>query len=187
MKKIYLVIFIAVLILITTLFISGYNKLIKLDEEIDNAYHTIESRLQERNDRITQIVASVSGLEEHEKAIYDRIMNARIAYQNAKTTEDLIEADAAQVSALSGLLVVVEDNPNLTASQGFRDLIAEISTMESKLFVARKDYNDAVLKYNNQVRRFPTLLYLRMFDFPKAYSYWKMNNGANEIPQIDFN
>lgn len=185
-KKIVLGIIIAIILILTFSFIRGYNKLVGLDETIDRNYHEIENRLQQRSDKIAQIVASVSGLEEHEKAIYDRIMAARMAYQNAKSTEDLIEADAAQASAFSSFLVVVEDNPNLVAQAGFLTLMDEISLTEASLFVSRRDYNEAVLKYNNQVRRFPYMLYQSMFNFQKSYTYWKMNDGASEVPNIDF-
>ncbi len=167
--------------------ISGYNRLVNLDTEIDEKYSDIGIRLQERHDKIGQIVGAVSGLQEHEKTIYNAITSARAAYAAANTMEERIAADAAEAIALSDLLVVVEDNPNITAAAGYYGLIDEISSMESALSVSRRDYNEAVKAYNGAVRRFPGVLYAALFDFQKEYDYWKTNDGVDEVPVIDFN
>jgi LemA protein len=84
------------------------------------------------------------------------------------------------------LLVVVEDNPLITANAGYYALIDEISSMESALSVARRDYNEAVQSYNTSVRRFPRVLYASLLGFERNLTYWKMNDGADEVPVIDF-
>ncbi|HPG42829.1 MAG TPA: LemA family protein [Acholeplasmataceae bacterium] len=119
--------------------------------------------------------------------MYNAITAARTAYASAQSMDDLIAADAAEALAFSDLLVVVEDNPNITATGGYYALIDEISSMESALSVARRDYNEAVQDYNAAVRRFPRVLYASLFGFEKEVEYWKMNDGADEVPVIDFN
>lgn len=169
--------------------ISGYNSLVTLDEDISGKYSQIENRLQERHDKIGQIVASVSGLQEHAESIYTQITQARAAYAQAvaaNDTEAMIEADALEAIALTNLLVVVEDNPLITANAGYYALIDEISAMESALSVARRDYNEAVQSYNTSVRRFPRVLYASLLGFERNLAYWKMNDGADEVPVIDF-
>lgn len=169
--------------------ITGYNALVTLDEDISGKYSQIENRLQERHDKIGQIVASVSGLQEHAETIYNQITSARAAYAAAVAagdTDAMIEADALEAIALTNLLVVVEDNPLITANVGYYALIDEISSMESALSVARRDYNQAVQSYNTSVRRFPRVLYASLFGFERNLPYWKMNDGADEVPVIDF-
>lgn len=166
--------------------ISGYNGLVNLETDIEGKYSDIGVRLQERHDKIGQIVGAVSGLQEHAENIYYAITNARAAYAAADSMDELIAADAAESLALSDLLVVVEQNPNITASAGYYALIDEISSMESALSISRRDYNDAVQSYNSAVRRFPRVLYAPMLGFQKKYDYWKMNDGADEVPTIDF-
>jgi LemA protein len=174
-------------VVIGLMLIFGYNGLVDMDTNIDGKYAQIEVRLQERHDKIGQVLGAVSGLQEHAETIYNAITAARTAYASAQSMDDLIAADAAEALAFSDLLVVVEDNPNITATGGYYALIDEISSMESALSVARRDYNLAVQDYNAAVRRFPRVLYASLFGFEKEVDYWKMNEGADEVPVIDFN
>lgn len=176
-----------VVLILAIMLIAGYNGLVNLDENIEAKYAQVENRLQERHDKIGQILGAVSGLQEHAETIYQAITAARAAYASAQTMEELIAADAAEAVAFTNLLVVVEDNPLITANAGYYALIDEISSMESGLSVARKDYNEAVQSYNAAVRRFPRVLYASLFGFEKKMDYWKMNDGADEVPVIDFN
>ncbi len=171
--------------------IFGYNNLVDLDVDIDGKYAQIEVRLQERHDKIPQIVAAVDGLQEHAESIYNAITSARAAYASAKEAGDmdaLIAADALEALALTDLfaLMVAEDNPNISATSAYLGLIDEISATESALAVARRDYNNAVQAYNASVRRFPRILYASMLGFEKDLPFWKMNDGADEVPEIDF-
>ncbi len=189
MKKIIFGVIAAIIILIGVSLIVGYNNLVDLDENISAKYAQIEVRLQERHDKIGQIVDAVQGLQEHAEAIYNAITAARAAYASAASSGDmdaLIEADAAEAIALADLLAVVEDNPNITATAGYLTLIDEISAMESALAVARRDFNLAVQDYNASVRKFPRVLYAGLFGFEKDLEYWKMNDGADEVPEVEF-
>jgi len=193
MKKTLLLSVLSVFVVIAISFgiglIVGYNNLVDLDEDINSKYAQIEVRLQERHDKIGQIVAAVQGLQEHAEAIYDAITSARAAYASAITGTDIqaiIDADAQEAIALTNLLAVVEDNPLITAGTGYYQLIDEISSMESALAVARRDYNNAVQDYNASVRKFPRVLYAGIFGFEKDLPYWKMNDGADEVPEIVF-
>lgn len=167
----------------------GYNRLVTKDEDINSKYSQIEVRLQERHDKIGQLIATVDGLQEHAETIYNAITEAREAYAEAIAEGDmdaLIDADAQAALALTDVLLVVEDNPLITAGSGYTALMDEISSMESALAVARRDYNEAVQEYNTSVRKFPTVIYAGMFGFEKDLTYWKMNDGADEVPEINF-
>ncbi len=192
MRKIVLMVIGAFVLLLVAFGISiavSYNNLVDLDEDISYNYSQIENRLQERHDKIGQILGAVEGLQEHAETIYDAITAARAAYASASSTGDieaLIAADAQEALALTDLLVVVEDNPLITATSAYNGLIDEISSMESALSVARRDYNIAVQSYNAKVRKFPTVIVAGMFNFDGDLPYWKMNDGADEVPVVDF-
>ncbi|PKK93793.1 MAG: LemA family protein [Tenericutes bacterium HGW-Tenericutes-6] len=175
------------LVIIGISLIVGYNNLVDLDEDIQGKYAEVENRLQERHDKIGQVVDAVDGLQEYALSVYEAITAARAAYNAADSLEELIEADALTAAAFTDLLVVVEDNPNINVSSGYVALIDEISSMESALSVARRDYNESVQDYNASIRRFPRVLYASLFGFERTYEYWKLNDGADEVPVIDFN
>ncbi len=131
----------------------------------------------------------VIGLQEHAETIYEAITDARQAYADAKASgniEDMIEADALEAMSFTDVLIAIEDNPLITAQSGFDTLIAEISSMESALSVARRDYNNSVADYNVGVRKFPAILYASLFGFDREAVCWKMSEGAEEVPVIDF-
>jgi len=166
--------------------ISNYNALVVLREDITAKNSAIELRLQQRHDKIGQLVGAVSGLQDHESEIYQEITDARELYMNAQTTEDLIEADAAESAAISRLLVLVEDNPSLISASAFSILMDEISASENTLAVARRDFNLSVQAYNTSVKTFPKGLYASLFGFAGSVQYWEMDEGAGEVPNIVF-
>lgn len=171
------------------IFINGYNNLVGLDESITSKYAQVENRLQQRHDTITQMVQTVSGLQEHEATIYQMIVDARASYAAAvaaKDLEALAEADALESLAVSQLLAVIEDNPQITVSGSFNNLLDNISSLESTLSVSRRDYNLSVETYNKTVRKFPGVVFASMFNFESNLGYWKIDNGSTEVPNIDF-
>ena len=134
-------------------------------------------------------MGTIEGLQEHAETIYNAIVAARQAYADAIASGDMdaiIEADAAEAVALTDVLLVVEDNPLITAISGYQALIDDIESLESALAVARRDYNEAVQAFNTKARRFPTVLFVTAFGFEKQLEYWKLNDGADEVPVIDF-
>lgn len=181
---IVVVVVIALIILVSV--ISGYNSMVDMRETIDASSSQIEVRLQQRHDKMIQMTAAVEGLEEHAQQIYTIIATARTQYDNASTMDELIEADAAEADALSRLLVVVEDNPDVSATGLYYTYVDEIAATEATLAVARRDYNNSVQEYNTEVKKFPKVMYANMFSFEKTMPYWKMNDGADEIPTVDF-
>ncbi len=169
--------------------VSYYNRLVSLDENINESYAQVYNRLEQRHDTITQMVSTVSGLQEHEQAIYELIVEARTKYLAASASNDvdaLAEADALESQAITQLLVVIEDNPNLTVSSAFNGLLDTIYALESSLSVARRDYNNDVASYNRTVRRFPGNIYKNIYSFESNLSYWRINEGVDEVPNIDF-
>ncbi len=177
------------LVILTLSLVGGYNRLVDLDESLDASYAQVFNRLEQRHDTINQMVATISGLQEHEREIYELIISARLAYADAIKTGDidqLAEADALESIAISQLLVAIEDNPMITVSSAFNGLLDTIYSMESTLSVARRDYNQAVLAYNQNARRFPGLIFVSLFGFESRVAYWKIDEGKTDVPEISF-
>jgi len=178
-----------VLLVIAIILIVGYNSLVDRKEEIVAKESQVLNRLSQRDATIYQLLGAVEGLQEHAENIYEMITDARKAFNDAKAagdTEGMIEADAMEVKAVRELIIVIEDNPNVNATPAFLTLMDKITANENAISVARKDYNDRVAEYNKSVRKFPTILYAKLFGFEADKPYWKMD-GNNEIPKIEFN
>lgn len=179
-----------VVIILGSISIGSYNSLVTVDEDVSLKSSQVVSRLNQRQALIEQLVPTVVGLQEHAENIYDMITAARAAYSAAVDSNDLdgmIEADAAETLAIRQLLVVMESNPeNIYAGEGFINLMQNISGMESAIAYSRWEYNESVADYNKSVRNFPKIIFASMFGFENSKPYWKMNDGADEIPQINF-
>ncbi|MCU0105568.1 LemA family protein [Acholeplasma vituli] len=181
---------IGALVLITGIsLIAGYNSLVKLEESINLKMATVDSRLQERKDKIDQLVDVVEGYTTVEQSIYTMITNARTAYAAAKLSgnpDDMAEAEALEVQAVNALLAIAEDNPEIKSSQVYISLMIEISSMESALSTARLRYNESVASYNSSARQFPRVIFVNLFNFETTKTYWKIDDGATEVPDINF-
>ena len=179
----------AFVLLLGLTFAFTYNSLVKKEVAIDEAYADVISRLNERQATVQQLLGVVSGMAAQEQAIINAITQARSDYNDAATENDLdgmITADNAYVSSITDLLVVVENYPDIASSQGFLDLMVTISGIESALLATRSDYIDAVGDYNKSIRLFPTVIIASMFPFEDSYEYWRLNEGAADIPEINF-
>ncbi|MSZ45979.1 MAG: LemA family protein, partial [Actinobacteria bacterium] len=139
-----LIIVIAALVLIALYAISGYNKLIRLNISVDEAFSQIEVQLKRRSDLIPNLVETVKGYASHEKSALESVVNARARATSATSVTDVAAADGALTQALRGLLAVSEAYPDLKASTNFLSLQEELSTTENKVAFARQFYNDNV-------------------------------------------
>ncbi len=175
----------AVLVIIAFTLIPSYNNFVNREEDIDQAYAQIETQLQRRQDLIPNLVSTVKGYASQEKEVIQSVSDARSKLAGATTVEEQAEADAEVSSALSRLLVVVENYPDLKSNQNFQQLADELAGTENRLAVARKDYNDAVSSYNRSVKRFPGRVTASLFGFDER-DYFKASEGAEEAPIVDF-
>ncbi|MBI5191259.1 MAG: LemA family protein [Nitrospirae bacterium] len=164
---------------------SARNSLVNMDEGITGQWSQVENQLQRRNDLIPNLVSSVKGYAAHEKEIFENIADARARMAGAKTREESIAAANAVSSALSRLLLVVENYPVLKADQTFLRLMDELAGTENRISVERKRYNDAVQQYNAARRRFPTNFIAEIFGFKEA-AYFKVPEEAKAVPKVDF-
>ena len=165
---------------------NSRNAFVNLDEDINRQWAQVENQLQRRNDLIPNLVSTVKGYASHEKGIFESIAAARAKMAGAKTREDTMEGANQMSGALSRLLLVVENYPNLKADQSFNRLMDELSGTENRLAVERKRYNDVVREYNAMRRRFPSNMVAGMFNF-KEIAYFQVPEEAKAVPKVDFN
>jgi LemA protein len=165
---------------------GSYNNMVTMNENIKSQWSQVENQLQRRADLIPNLVATVKGYAIQEQKIYGEIAAARSRLINANGAADKAAANDELTGALSRLLVVVENYPNLKSDANFRQLQDELAGTENRLAVARKDYNDSVRLYNSKIRAFPTVIWARLFGFGPA-EYFQAQEGAKSVPQVDFN
>lgn len=174
-----------IVIIIVMSSISGYNSLVTLAENVDGKWSQVENQLQRRANLIPNLVETVKGFAAQEKTIFTQVAEARSKLAGAQTVNQAAQADQELTGALSRLLAIVENYPQLKSDAIFISLQDELAGTENRLAVARKDYNEAVLVYNAKIKRFPTVLYAGLFGF-EAKEYFQTNEDAKNTPKINF-
>lgn len=187
MKKssIILISVIAIVAIIVIFLVGSYNGLVKKSEAVDTNLSNLDVMLQRRADLIPNLVSTVKGYTSHETEIIDSITDARTKLMNANSVEEKSNANNELSSSLNALMVVVENYPDLKASQNFIQLSDELSGTENRIAVARKDYNDAVKDYNLKVKTFPGNILAGMFGFEQK-QYFEANESSREVPSVNF-
>jgi LemA protein len=173
---------------------SGYNNMVKLDENVKGMWGRVQSDYQRRTDLIPNLVNTVKGAANFEQQTLTNVMEAR-----AKATQVQINADnltpdkiaqfqqaQGQLSSSIGrLLAVVENYPDLKATQNFRDLQAQLEGTENRIKVSRNDFNGAVQTYNSTIRSFPNNIFAGMFGFASK-GYFTAEPGSEKAPEVKF-
>lgn len=187
MKKILgpLAIIVVILVVLGMILVPSYNKFVNLEVNVDESYAQVENQLQRRLDLIPNLVSTVKGYASHEKEVIAQISDARAKLAGARGPEEQATADTELSNALSRLLVVVENYPDLKANQNFTQLMDELAGTENRIAVARQDYNTVVADYNKQTKRFPGRFVASIFGFDEK-EYFKADVAANEAPKVDF-
>ncbi len=187
MKKSTIVWIVIAVVVLVAIFnaVGTYNSMVSSETNVESKFSQIDNNLQRRADLIPNLVSTVKGYASHEKEVLQNIADARSKLVGAQTPAQKAEADTQLSGALSRLLVVVENYPNLKADTQFTRLMDELSGTENRIAVARKDYNDAVQAYNVKIRRFPGSLYASLFGF-KEKEFFKSAPGAEKVPEVKF-
>ncbi|WML48886.1 LemA family protein [Neobacillus sp. PS3-34] len=179
------VIIVGIIVIIAVMLMGSYNGFVNAEEDVNQSYAQIENQLQRRLDLIPNLVKTVKGYAAHEKGVIQSISDARARLAGAKTPQEEATANADLSNALSRLLVVVENYPNLKADAQFTRLMDELAGTENRLAVARRDYNAQVAVYNKKVKRFPGAIIAGMTGFDQK-QYFKADPRAQEAPKVDF-
>lgn len=190
MKKsaIILSVIVGTLVLIVLWGIGTRNSMVSACEDVQNKASRIETQLQRRSDLIPNLVATVKGYSKHEEEVYTAIADARAKLSGAIEKNDIAsvsEANSELDSALSKLLVVVENYPELKANENFIALQDELAGTENRIAKAREDYNDEVKSYNKKIKTFPNSIIANMGGFDEAI-YFEAAEGSKELPKVDF-
>lgn len=172
----------------------GYNSMVGKEEAIDGKWAQVENQYQRRMDLIPNLVETVKGAADFEKGTLESVIEARskatsIQLKSDELTQenlDKFQAAQSQLSgALSRLMMVAEQYPQLQATQAFRDLSVQLEGTENRIAVERMNFNEAVQDYNAYIRKFPNNLTASMFGFEKK-AYFKADQGAKEVPKVSF-
>lgn len=173
----------------------GYNTLVELDETVNQAWAQVENQYQRRADLIPNLVSTVQGYADFEKGVLVEVTELRSKVGQVKiTTDDLSdeekfrkfqEAQDQLSGALSRLLVVAENYPQLKANENFLQLQSQLEGTENRIAVERKKFNEAVQEYNTTVRKFPTVITAKLFGY-KEKQYFKSAPGTEKAPDVNF-
>lgn len=196
MKKttIILISVVAVIAIIILSFISKYNSIVVLEEDVNGQWANVENQYQRRADLIPNLVATVKGYAEHESATLEGVIAARskatqiTVNPDDLTPEKLQEFQAAQgqlSSALGKLLMITENYPDLKANQNFMELQTQLEGTENRISTERTRFNEMAKNYNAVTRRFPTNIVASMFGFEKK-PYFEAEAGSNVAPEVKF-
>ena len=184
-KTTIIVAIVAVIAVIALMVISGYNSLVSKEESVDTAYSNVSVMLERRADLIPNLVNTVKGYMEHETEVIENITTARENLLGAKNIDEQMEANDQLTASLDALMVVVENYPDLKASENLIQLSDELAGTENRISTARKDYNDEVKSYNTAIKKFPTNILASMFGFEQK-EYFEAKESATEVPEVEF-
>ncbi len=181
-----LLIFVGLVIVAILFFVSIYNSLVRLRNQVKNAWSQIDVQLKRRHDLIPNLIETVKGYMTHERDTLENITKARSEAMNAGTVGEKAKAESALNGAMSKFFLVVENYPDLKANQNFLSLQEELSSTENKISFARQAYNDQVLGYNNKIEMFPSNIVAGMFNFKQEEFFEIENEEEREVPKVQF-
>ncbi len=192
---------IGILLVVILLFFAGcagcntYNTMVQAEEIVEQAWADVETQYQRRADLIPNLVNTVRGAADFEQETLQAVTEARARATSINlTADDLDDPERVRAfmaaqnelgGALGRLLAVAENYPQLRATEAFRDLQAQLEGTENRINTARRDYNQAVQRYNTQVRRFPTNIFAGLFGFERRTPF-EAAEGAERAPEVQF-
>lgn len=199
MKKTWIIVIavipvIAIIAVIAIYFTSTYNSMVAQEEAVSTAWSNVENQYQRRSDLIPNLVNTVKGYATHEKETFDAVVSARAkATQTTVSIDDLTpekmqayqRAQGEVGSALSRLLAVTENYPELKANENFKELQAQLEGTENRISVERRKFNKTVRGYNTAIRKFPRNIVAGMFGFEK-HPYFEAEEGSEKAPEVKF-
>jgi LemA protein len=176
----------AVLVLVAAS-VSGcsYNTFVGQEESIKAQWAQVENQLQRRNDLIPNLVETTKGVAQQERDVFGQIAESRAKLAGARTPQETIQAANEQSAALSRLLVIMENYPQLRSNETFNRLMDELAGTENRIAVERMRYNERVQEYNTARRQFPSNVTASLFGF-QEYPLFNAPPEAERVPKVDF-
>ncbi len=181
------IVFILLLVISAGLYYyTTYNKLIRLQEEVQKAWSDVDVQLKRRADLIPNLVNTVKGYAQHEKSIFEYVAKARSQLINAKTPQDEINASNQLEGAIGRLLMIVEKYPELKANEEFTRLMDNLEGTENRIAVARQRYNDIVAQYNAAIKSMPANIIANKMGLKPAPYFKVVNKQEKQPPKVNF-
>ena len=193
-KKTWIILGIILIVVIYS--VKMYNGMVQLNESVKEKWSQVENVYQRRFDLIPNLVNTVKGYAAHEKETFTEVTEARAKAGGTFQMSDKVLNDPAMFqkfqqaqsnlgSALQRLMVVVEKYPDLKANQNFLSLQNQLEGTENRIAVERKRFNEVARNYNIYIKKFPKVIFARMFGFTEKM-YFKSNEGAETAPKVEF-
>jgi LemA protein len=188
MKKGLIVVIVLVLlaVILGSSYVGRRNQMAVKREAVSASWSQVDVVLQRRADLIPNLVETVKGFAVHEEQVFGEIARARSALIGARTPAEKIAANGALDSALSRLLVITENYPQLRSNENFLRLQDELAGTENRIAVERRRYNEAVQDYNTYISLFPNSLVASLGGFTRNDAYFKSDEGARTTPKVNF-
>lgn len=180
------IIILGVAVVLIAIFVGMYNALVRLRNQVKNAWAQIDVQLKRRYDLIPNLIETVKGYMKHERETLENVTRMRAQAMETSGVADKAKAEGMLTSALGQLKVAVENYPDLKANQNFLALQEELTSTENKISFARQNYNDQVLFYNNKTEMFPSNVMASLFGFNKEEFFEIENEEERIVPKVSF-
>lgn len=181
-----LIIVLVVAVILVIWLVSMYNSLVRLRNQVKNAWAQIDVQLKRRYDLIPNLIETVKGYMKHEKDVLENVTRMRAQAMETSGVGDKAIAEGKLSSALGQFKIAVENYPDLKANQNFLALQEELTSTENKISFSRQNYNDQVLFFNNKTEVFPSNIIAGMFGFKKEEFFEIQDAEERKLPKVSF-
>jgi LemA protein len=182
----FLVVLVVLAVVVGAPIVSWKNDFVVEKNDIDGKWAQVDNDMKRRADLIPNLVETVKGYAKEEKGVIDDVAKARSALLGANSKQDEIQANSQLGGALGRLLVLQENYPNLKSNENFLRLQDELSGTENRIAVSRRDYNEAIKKYNTDVEIFPKSVAASIFGYHHDDAYFKTTDEEKKVPTVKF-
>ncbi len=181
----WIIVLVVILVAVLMFFVSTYNGLVVARNKVRDQFSQIDVQLKKRFDLIPNLVETVKGYAKHESETFEKVIQARNGYANAKTDAEKLAASKEMSQGVMQIFALAENYPELKANSNFLELQGQLKEVEDKISYARQFYNDSVLMLNNKIEMFPSNLVASMFGFKKE-TFFEADEKERENVQVKF-
>lgn len=185
MTTMWLTVAVVVVVGVAVWGIVTYNRLVRLRNRTENAWGQVDVQLRRRYDLVPNLVETVRGFADHERATLEAVIDARNSARNASTIANQAATENVLTASLRQLFALAEDYPDLTSSDNFQVLQIELADIEGDITVARQIFNDTTLTYNNAVETIPSRLVARLGGF-ESLAFFQADDEGRSVPKVEF-